>query len=416
MIFVGHPELGSGSRNTNIQNSFCFLSGCRIESGMTRRKGDVLGNSMLREQLLELNFTQNQADVYLALLEAGQTKVGPLIEKTGFHRNIVYRALDDLVTRKLVFQVTKRGVAYYEATDPEPLLSELDQKREIAKIAISEIKNRKGTSASEVFVYSGAQGVFDLNDQLNDDLYLIGANGMFMTRYLEYFAKWEARRIQKGFKKYMLAIPAVRHTDFVKTQLTETRYLPSTFSSPLAIWISGDTVAHILWEKSETIFVVKNKKIADDYRRYFEMLWKQDSWVLKGKEGFLELLQIVDDGASDLYYLNATGGGLKAFLSEYKQWMRKFSEEGHTSHWLTMPGFDADISNIGMLHQRRRLKTNISSPTVYWIFGEYVANVLWEADMPLIFLIKNRAIAQSYRDYFQYLWKYGSLSFSKKVR
>ncbi len=50
------------------------------------------------------------------------------------------------------------------------------------------------------------------------------------------------------------------------------RYLPEEFSSPLVIWVFGEYVAQILWDDL-IIFMTKNKKIADDYRKYFRLLW-----------------------------------------------------------------------------------------------------------------------------------------------
>lgn len=372
---------------------------------------------MLREQLLELNFTPNQANVYETLLELGQTKVGPIISKTQFHRNIVYRALEDLMARKLVYKITKRGIAYFEATDPAPLLDEIRKKQELASSVIKEIKSKKGSSKTEVLVLSGHQGVIDLCEMViraGEDLYLIGANYRIMETHKEYYPKYEQKLLQKHIKRFVLAQSQFRGLEELNKQ-AETKNLPTTFSSsPIVTWIFGETVAHLLWEQSETIFVIKNKKIADNYRQYFQILWSQNSWVLKGKEGFLELLNIISAEKQNLYYLNATGGGLTAFPEEYKKWMKEFSDQGHESYWLTMPDFDADISDVGTNHKRRKLKTKISSPTVYWIFGEYVANVLWEADMPTVFLLRNKSVAQSYRDYFNYLWEHGSVEFSQK--
>ncbi len=233
---------------------------------------------MLKEQLLELNFTPNQADVYLALLDLGQTKVGAILKSTGFHRNIVYRALEDLEKRKLVYKITKRGVAYFEATDPRPILDEIDKKKELAGSVIKEIKNKKSVSQSETHVYTGFQGIQDLCESVIDageDVYLIGSNGFIDIRYPEYFAKYNEKRIKKNITIHHLAIPETAGTDFLKPPLLKVRFLPTNFASPLVVWIFSDTVAQVLWEQPETIFVVKNKKIANNYREYFKLLWKQ---------------------------------------------------------------------------------------------------------------------------------------------
>ncbi|MBI2668687.1 hypothetical protein HYX14_02485 [Candidatus Woesearchaeota archaeon] len=44
------------------------------------------------------------------------------------------------------------------------------------------------------------------------------------------------------------------------------------------------------------------------------------------------------------------------------------------------------------------------TPTVVWIFGNKVVNILW-TKTPIAFSIENPEVAQSYREYFEYLWK-----------
>jgi len=246
---------------------------------------------MLRENLLKLNFTPNQADVYLSLLETGETKVGSLIQKTKFHRNIVYRALDDLITRKIVSRITKRGVFYYKTLSPEVIIQELKNQQDIAKEAISQIKEIDRPSESEIIVLSGQQGLIDTYKMFldqGDDVYVLGALFNLPQKYtsgnLDETKQKELSKILEQFKKnkikhYALAQSSVKNdSDFIKnkTFVDHLRFLPKNLPpSPFVIWISGKIVAHVLWEKPETIFVIKNKKIADSHKEYFNLLWKQ---------------------------------------------------------------------------------------------------------------------------------------------
>ncbi|MBI2410470.1 MAG: hypothetical protein HYV32_01055 [Candidatus Kerfeldbacteria bacterium] len=237
---------------------------------------------MLKKHLLQLNFTSNQADIYVALLELGQTKIGPLLQKTGFHRNIAYRALDDLISRKLVTKITKRGVAYFHALDPHPLLDELQQQEDVAKLAIKEITSKKQVSYSESLVLSGREGIRDVVEMIireGADVYLIGSI-MNLPRALGKERDYFQKRIEKrGIKHFALLQPHIQNEpDF--SIFADARYLPNNFPpSPLVIWIFGNVVAHVLWEEPETIFVIRNKKLAENYRQYFQILWKQSDKI-----------------------------------------------------------------------------------------------------------------------------------------
>ncbi|NQT49834.1 hypothetical protein HQ571_04030 [Candidatus Kuenenbacteria bacterium] len=237
---------------------------------------------MLKEKLQQLNFTPNQADVYLALLELGESKVGPLIKKTNFHRNIVYRALDDLIAQKLVSRITRRGVFYYSILNPDPLIQNLKSQEEIAKDVIKEIKSQKKPSPSEMIILSGEQGMLDIYEmiiQQGEDVYLIGATFTFPTQYKSFIPLLKKAKTKKKIVHYAVAQPQAREhkAETLKT-VDHLRFLPKNFpASPMVLWISGNIVGHIMWETPPVAFLIKNKKIADNYREYFQLLWKMSS-------------------------------------------------------------------------------------------------------------------------------------------
>jgi len=53
------------------------------------------------------------------------------------------------------------------------------------------------------------------------------------------------------------------------------------------------------------------------------------------------------------------------------------------------------------------LPKDIQNPQTIWIFGNKVGIVLVSIEHPIIFLIENKEIADSYRGYFEILWKSG---------
>ncbi len=234
---------------------------------------------MLEENLISLGFTPNQVKVYLSLLQLGQTKVGPLLIQTGFHRNIVYRALEDLITKKLTNVIKKRGVNYYSAVDPEPILLDQKKKEVVAKNVLLEIKKIQKQSFSEVFVFSGHQGLIDLCEMVLDeraDLYVIGGTFNIVDELGMNIIKFQERASVKGIKQFTLAQKDSKKQNSVLLKTDKLKYLPKDFPpSPHVIWIFGKVVAQVLWEKPQTIFIIKNHKVADSYREYFKLLWNK---------------------------------------------------------------------------------------------------------------------------------------------
>jgi len=60
---------------------------------------------------------------------------------------------------------------------------------------------------------------------------------------------------------------------------------------------------------------------------------------------------------------------------------------------------------MGKFFETKFLPEELESPAVINIYGERVVNVLWKQDKPLCFLLINKEIANSYRKYFEHLWK-----------
>ncbi len=60
---------------------------------------------------------------------------------------------------------------------------------------------------------------------------------------------------------------------------------------------------------------------------------------------------------------------------------------------------------MGSLFETKFLPEELESPAVINIYGDRVVNVIWKGNYPLCFLLINKDIADSYRKYFEYLWK-----------
>ncbi len=97
-------------------------------------------------------------------------------------------------------------------------------------------------------------------------------SSQFIPDIWNYFSEFEERRIAAGIKRHHLTVMETKATAFSELKNLSVRYLPKEFASPRVIWISGDCVAQILWDDL-IAFMTKNRKIAEDYRKYFKFLW-----------------------------------------------------------------------------------------------------------------------------------------------
>ena len=226
--------------------------------------------------LEELGLTKNEAKVYVALLDLGTTKAGLLTRKTGIHRRNVYDTIEMLIQKGLVSYIKENNVKNYSAVEPKRLLEILKEREQNISSILPELQakfNFTQTKKETVF-YRGKQAVKSIfDDQIKDgkEVLVLGACPFAKDIIKYYFPKYDLQR-----KERKIRIKAI-FTDKVKETipLSEIKYLSQQFSSPTATNIYGDKVAIILWTEEPFAILINQKEIADSYRNYFELLWKQ---------------------------------------------------------------------------------------------------------------------------------------------
>jgi len=108
-------------------------------------------------QLQELSFSPNEAKVYSALLEIGQTSAGEVIKKVQLHRSVVYETLDKLIARKLVFRLEKNKISYFQVADPARILTNIESQKSIAKKLVPLLKKSFDETLPEITIYEGVE-------------------------------------------------------------------------------------------------------------------------------------------------------------------------------------------------------------------------------------------------------------------
>ncbi|TSC78755.1 MAG: transcriptional regulator TrmB [Parcubacteria group bacterium Gr01-1014_33] len=124
---------------------------------------------MIKEKLRELEFSEKEVKVYLALLEIGSAVASDIAKKAKIKRSTTYVVLDSLAERGLISVVERRGVQLYSAAPPEQLVRHLQGMArrysvfaDVAKELIPELKASRiatKTSVPKVHFFEGSEGI-----------------------------------------------------------------------------------------------------------------------------------------------------------------------------------------------------------------------------------------------------------------
>jgi len=243
---------------------------------------------IIEEKLEEIGLSKNESKIYLFLLKHGQSTTGPIIKETGIANSRVYESLNSLIAKGLVsYNVQKEG-KYFQASLPEKLIElEDERKRKIASL-IPQLKNMQKEEKidTKTSIYEGFEGFKTAFKKIIDDcpekgqIDILGFSEQpFAIESLKVFiANMNLKSAKKKQKLRIIIDISARKTlgmEREKEKYTEVRYMPEGYVSPAAMDIFEDYVYMFVWGEKPFVFMIKNKKIAESFRNYFNIIWKK---------------------------------------------------------------------------------------------------------------------------------------------
>lgn len=373
---------------------------------------------MIEKALREIGLTEGEIKVYLALLEIGTTTTGKIIKKSKISASKVYLILEKLSQKGLISQVIKQRTKYFQAADPKRIIDYLsdkelalgEQKENIKKL-LPALWTKQQKSESGAEMYQGLGGIKTmfysiLNDlKKGEEYYVIGAGLGFQNNEIVQLMlkEYHSKRAEKGiFANLLYNFELYPLTKELRFKLCKIKPMPQELTTCTQIMIFADKIFLILWKKDPLGFVIKDLELRDSFKKYFDSLWSRDVQTLKGYEGIKSVFEDTLNHKEVLFI--GAGGYISIRMPEYwKEYNQKRIAQGQT--WKILAR--GTILNTPIAKERlvkyKILPEAYTTPNVVWIFGDKVANVLWTEE-PIAFVVENKKVAKSYREYFNSLW------------
>ena len=231
--------------------------------------------------LEHIGLTRNEANVYLELLRAGSSMAKSIAKLTNMHRTSVYSCLQRLHRKGLVSTIVEDGKTYFEAVDPEKLLSLLKEREERLRTVLPELKKLKDTNfytRHEVQYFKGKQGlktVFDDILQTGENYFGWGPERDIENLLKHYFVYYVRERKRRKIHARVIYFEDSRGKEYTRSPLIKIKYLPQSMYEPTAHRVYGDNVVIILLEEDPLCIVIRNKAIAESYLNHFKILWEK---------------------------------------------------------------------------------------------------------------------------------------------
>jgi sugar-specific transcriptional regulator TrmB len=247
---------------------------------------------MINKLFEQLNFSEKESRVYLALMELGSTKATDIAKKTGLNRTSVYDLLEVLLRKGLVSKYKKGSATLFNAHDPKQLLSYLDREKEETAKNIEKQKQKVSellpqlislqniyTTKPKVQFFEGEKGMREAYEDTltSKEIIMAYANVETMHEGLpNFFPEYYKRRAEKKIfiraimPRNALSLERAKHN---QEEMRDTRLLPETemtFSPEVNIYNNKILIAS--WKEKMAI-IIESKELADLQKMTFNLLW-----------------------------------------------------------------------------------------------------------------------------------------------
>src|SRR5574342_791 len=137
----------------------------------------------LDQDLERLNFSVNEARVYIALLKLGPSLAGSVAKEARLDRSSTYNALKMLIERGIVSTVHENKRTTFVPADPKKIIDYYKEKEELAGTIIPKLKElyafkKEKKNVSLFQGYKGLKTIFqDMLDSGDKEHYVMGSEG-----------------------------------------------------------------------------------------------------------------------------------------------------------------------------------------------------------------------------------------------
>ncbi|MBI5466194.1 MAG: hypothetical protein HY974_02820 [Candidatus Kerfeldbacteria bacterium] len=244
---------------------------------------------MYQEIFEGLGLSPNEARIYEAMAERGESSISDIAVAAQVHRRNAYDVIQRLINKGLCFQIFSTTENRYNAVDPDKLLELVGEKQKRLEAVLPELKKKFRTrlAPEEAYIYRGYAGQKNIWQDIlrvGENVLNIGAKAQWFDPKLEAsraaFFKEANRKSVKFFLlfDYEIKVQLPRFPKEYPAKL-EYRFLPKEYSTNSVVNIFGDYVVTYAgisvgkMSENTVFFILHSQDLAESYRRWFGYMW-----------------------------------------------------------------------------------------------------------------------------------------------
>jgi sugar-specific transcriptional regulator TrmB len=226
---------------------------------------------MKEEILKSLGLSDKEIKIYLASLQLGSSLVQNIASFAGLNRTSAYDLLKSLEQKGFVSYAIQSGKMFYQATQPNKIISMLKEREELVKKILPELNSLSQSTSKRpnVEVYMGKDGLKTIFENILSEaksFSAIASRSQLQNLFEFYFPHFVERRKKNKIK--------VRIISEVQPLDKEAPYKLIKSKIKTATWLYNGKIAMVSLEEKEPIGILVNEKnFYETHQMMFDLLW-----------------------------------------------------------------------------------------------------------------------------------------------
>ncbi len=249
---------------------------------------------MLLQVLEQIGLTEKEAQIYLALLEMGAQGATTIANKTQINRSTCYLILENLREKGLITTHTESNIQFFEAQEPNSLITYLNKRQNELVIQQNMIQNnmpyleaikKENTGSTTTKYYKGIDGIINLyletlktDDRLIYSFLNIAQIPEKLLHTLETIYVQE--RIEKQIEAKIIYISSTnkadKHQSYFKDSesLRTVKYIKTDYNLSVEIQCIGDKTIITNFSPDNTFgILIQNSELAESIKTLHKIIW-----------------------------------------------------------------------------------------------------------------------------------------------
>lgn len=231
--------------------------------------------------LKNLGLSEQESNIYLALVKLGGTQASKVAKEVGMKRTTVYAILKSLAEKGFVNVYFRKNRRFYYAEKPHKVARLFANKLETFESLIPALESMEKKQAQAIglrFIetleelkqfYNGI-----LEDYKNKEYYVISSGEQWEGLDPQWFVQFRKERGKRNIKTKLILSPQFKTKNPTDPKLLRAwKFVPGKYAFKSTIDIYKDKILIISPQISSLAVVVAIPAMVDVFRSIFELLW-----------------------------------------------------------------------------------------------------------------------------------------------